>query len=90
MKKRIISIFVALLTLLLTFSVAAKTVKLGDVSGDGKITAADARIVLRISAKLEKAEDYNLPLEVFDMNKDGALTAADARLILRKSAKLEE
>ena len=62
----------------------------GDVNGDGKITAADARIILRISAKLESAENYNLPLEVFDMNKDGDLTAADARLALRKSAKLED
>ena len=73
-----------------TRSVEKLSYIVGDVNGDGKITAADARIVLRISAKLEKAEDYNLPVEVFDMNRDGALTAADARLILRKSAKLED
>ena len=61
----------------------------GDVNGDGKITAADARIVLRISAKLDSMENYNLPLEAFDVTGDGKLTAADARKILRISAKLE-
>ena len=73
-----------------TRSVEKLSYIVGDINGDGKITAADARLVLRISAKIEKAEDYNLPLEAFDMNKDGNLTAADARLILRKSAKLED
>ena len=73
-----------------TRSVEKLSFIVGDVNGDGKITAADARIVLRISAKIVKAEDYNLPLEAFDMNGDGNLTAADARLILRKSAKLED
>ena len=62
---------------------------IGDVNGDGKITAADARIVLRISAKLDSMENYNLPLESFDVTGDGKLTAADARKILRISAKLE-
>lgn len=61
----------------------------GDANGDGKITAADARITLRISAKLEKIEDYNLPLSALDVTGDGKLTAADARKILRASAKLE-
>ena len=60
---------------------------LGDVNKDGKITAADARLALRVSAKLETLTDYIL--RVADMNKDGKITAADARTILRKSAKLE-
>ncbi len=63
--------------------------KVGDANGDGKITAADARITLRISAKLDKIENYNLPLSVFDATGDNKLTAADARKILRVSAKLE-
>ena len=60
---------------------------LGDVNKDSKLTAADARIALRVSAKLETLTDYIL--KVADMNKDGKITAADARTILRKSAKLE-
>lgn len=66
------------------------TFMVGDANSDGKITAADARIVLRISAKLDKMENYNLPLEAFDVTGDGKLTAADARKVLRISAKLEE
>lgn len=59
----------------------------GDVNGDKKVTAADARIVLRVSAKLEKLEgDY---IKAADVNKDNKVTAADARTILRVSAKLE-
>ncbi len=61
--------------------------KPGDVDGNGKITAADARLALRISAKLEKATEYQT--RIADMDKNGKITAADARKILRISAKLE-
>ncbi|MBR3868772.1 MAG: dockerin type I repeat-containing protein [Clostridia bacterium] len=60
---------------------------LGDVNKDTRITAADARLALRISAKLQTATDYQN--KAADMNMDGKITAADARKILRKSAKLE-
>lgn len=63
------------------------TIEKGDINKDGKITAADARTVLRISAKLEEILDENIP--VADYNGDEKITAADARAILRKSAKLE-
>ncbi len=59
----------------------------GDVNFDGKITAADARLALRMSAKLEYADE--LTVLVADITQDGKVTAADARLILRKSAKLD-
>ena len=59
----------------------------GDVNGDGQITAADARLVLRASAKLEVlTENEKLAADVV---KDNNITAADARLILRVSAKLD-
>ena len=61
--------------------------KPGDVDGNGKITAADARLALRISAKLEKATEYQT--RIADMDKNNKITAADARKILRISAKLE-
>lgn len=60
----------------------------GDVNMDGKVTAADARLALRISASLEKVTDEIL--EIGDMTGDNKLTAADARKILRKSAKLDD
>ena len=63
---------------------------LGDINGDKKVTAADARIALRISAKLEKLEDQKVPvLAAADVNGDGKVTAKDARTILRVSARLE-
>ncbi|MCR5781986.1 MAG: hypothetical protein K6G90_04525 [Clostridia bacterium] len=57
----------------------------GDVDGDWMLTAADARLALRISAELENKEDYK---GIYDMDNDGEITAADARIILRKSARL--
>lgn len=60
---------------------------LGDIDNNGKITAADARTALRISAKLETASETQM--KAADVNKDGKVTAADARTILRVSAKLE-
>lgn len=57
-----------------------------DVDGDGKVTAADARAVLRHSAKLETlsaAEQYSA-----DVNNDGKVDSKDAREILRQSAGL--
>lgn len=61
---------------------------MGDVNGDNKITAADARLVLRVSAKLEKLSQE--AMAVADATKDNKITAADARLILRVSAKLDK
>lgn len=58
-----------------------------DVNCDAKITAADARLALRCSAKLENIEE--IQLLAADMNDDTKITAADARLILRKAAKLD-
>ena len=64
---------------------------LGDVNLDGKITAADARLALRISAKLENypAADSDV-FKNTDVNADGKITAADARIILRVSAGLSD
>lgn len=61
----------------------------GDANGDGKITAADARIALRISAKVDSLEKYNLATEALDVTGDGKLNAADARKILRIAAQID-
>lgn len=57
----------------------------GDVDGDGKVTAADARDILRSSVGLEKVSS-----EAGDIDGDGKVTAADAREALRMSVGLEE
>lgn len=58
----------------------------GNIRANGDLTAADARIILRISAKLEAGDAYSILLG--DVNRDGKITAADARLVLRRSAHL--
>ncbi|MBR5496985.1 MAG: dockerin type I repeat-containing protein [Clostridia bacterium] len=62
---------------------------LGDVNLDGRINAADARLALRISARLEDYPDVaDVVFKNSDVNGDGIITAADARIILRVSAGL--
>ena len=60
---------------------------MGDLDGNGKVTAEDARIALRIAARLQNATKYQM--QVGDLNKDGKITAGEARLILRLAAKLD-
>ena len=60
---------------------------MGDLNGDGKVTAADARLALQIAAKTLKPTEYQL--KVGDINGDGKITAADARSILMMAAGME-
>ena len=62
-------------------------IMIGDVTGDGKIVAADARKALRHSAGLDMLTGD--ALKAADVTKDGKVTASDARKILRHSAGLE-
>lgn len=66
------------------------SVKLGDVDGDGKISAADARLVLRRSVGLENYKEGSEKFLACDVDFDGKVSAADARLILRASVGLED
>ena len=55
------------------------------------VNAADARLVLRFAAGLEKPEkELKRFYYCADMNFDGEITSADARLILRTAAGLEK
>ncbi|MCL2514053.1 MAG: dockerin type I repeat-containing protein [Oscillospiraceae bacterium] len=69
------------------FSGSAKEQMLGDVSGDGEISADDARLVLRYVAKLQDLTEEQK--KAADVDNDGVIDAADARLILRVVAKLD-
>lgn len=74
----------------LLFSLAAPCFAVsvcGDADGDGSVTPADARLVLRIAVGLEPAEGIAVPL---DVDLDGDVTPADARLVLRRSVGLEK
>lgn len=59
----------------------------GDLNGDNKVTAADARFALRFAAKID--EPNNAQLMVADIDRNGTISAADARKILRVAARLD-
>lgn len=56
---------------------------IGDISMDGRINAADARLALRFSVNLDIPTDIQKKLA--DINKDSKVSSADARDILRLS-----
>ncbi len=53
MKKALSIIFSIILLATMTIGSYAKTMVIGDVNGDGRVTAQDARLILRIAAGLE-------------------------------------
>ena len=59
----------------------------GDVNGDLKTDAEDARLTLRYSVNLETIR--SIYLKNADFNADGVIDPADARLILRRAVNLE-
>lgn len=88
MKNKIIAIAVAMVIVLTLFvGVSAETVLKGDIDGNGKITASDARKVLRFAASLDPYTDKQVLLADIDGN--GRITASDARSILRCAANLQ-
>ena len=74
--------------MLLCLNLTVFAAYLGDIDGNGTLTASDARAILRHSAKLESIAEEILPLA--DVDKNGNVNAADARLALRMGAKLDE
>lgn len=62
----------------------------GDINCDGIITAGDARIALRMSARLYSVSEVPDKYGAYDANCSGTLEAADAREILRASAQISE
>lgn len=62
-------------------------VTVGDVNGDGRINARDARALLRLVAGL--AEEGEANEAAADVNGDGRVNARDARTLLRQIAGLE-
>ena len=88
MKKRIISILLAVMIMLTVLPISLVSANiLGDIDGDGAIKAADARLALRASVGLETLSETQK--KAADADFDGVIKAADARLILRASVGLE-
>lgn len=57
---------------------------LGDIDYNYSVTAADARLAMRMTSGIEDYDTYQQ--FVLDVNGDNILTAADSRLILQYSA----
>ncbi len=88
MKKRVLSLLLTALLILSVFPLnIAFAAAIGDVDGNGKITAADARIALRASVGLENLTADQI--KVADVDGKPGIAASDARLILRASVGLE-
>lgn len=79
-----------LLPVLPLFRPEAAALTKGDVSGDGKVTSADARLCLRRAVGLETYAKGSAKYNACDYNGDGSVTAADARLILRAAVGLRD
>ena len=87
MKKRFISLFLAVILCSTFLQTTAFAALKGDVDGDGSVTPADARIALRVSVGLDTLTTDQKQLA--DADGDGTISSADARLILRAAVGLE-
>ena len=58
----------------------------GDVSGDGRVTAIDATLILKAASGMICFPAENL--KNADVNCDGMITATDARIVLKKAAEI--
>ena len=63
-----------------------KIIKIGDVNGDGRVTAKDSTQILKYVVKLIDLNDEQK--NAADINKDGNVTAKDSTLILKHVVKL--
>lgn len=92
-KKKLLSLLLAILFAAPLFPAArlnAAALMKGDVSGDGKIQAEDARLCLRRAVGLETYAKGSEKYKACDYDGDGNVTAADARLILRAAVGLKD
>ncbi|MCR5782730.1 MAG: dockerin type I repeat-containing protein [Clostridia bacterium] len=89
--ERVLSLFLVFVMLAtfapLHFQADAAALIAGDVNFDGNVSADDARLALRASARLEQLSADQT--KCADVIRDGKVSADDARLILRASARLE-
>ena len=86
--KSMLSLFLAAILLATCCLIPARAAAaIGDIDGDGQVTAADARLALRYAVRLDAPTTTQRP--VADADGDGDLTAADARLILRIAVGLD-
>ena len=89
MKRTVFLLLCVLLMLTVCGVTASAAFLMGDVDGNGKVQAEDARLALRASVGLEKYKSGSNAFTAADVNKDGFIKADDARKILRAAVGLE-
>lgn len=70
------------------FDVRIIEIPTGDIDGDNKVTAADARQLIRIAVGIDEFPE-NIAMFCCDMDHDGEITPEDARLAMRTAVGLE-
>ncbi|MBQ6021762.1 MAG: BMP family ABC transporter substrate-binding protein [Clostridia bacterium] len=85
--KKAISLLCVFALLCGCFGLAAYAARPGDMDADNKITAGDARTVLRAAVGLEVLTPEQFAAA--DADHDNKITASDARLVLRSAVDLE-
>ena len=85
--KKIMTAFLSIILIVSCFIPTAFAATLGDVDGNGSITATDARKILRYVAGLDTLSLSQQ--NVGDVDGNGSVTSTDARRILRHVAGLE-
>ncbi len=86
-KQKIISVAV-MIALMITLALTAFSGFFGDVDGNGKVQATDARRILRHAAKVEMFTDEQ-SLFLADIDGNGKIAAADARRALRMASRID-
>lgn len=90
--KKIIALLCAFIMVCLLcmtfFSASATSYRIGDVDGDGSVTALDATIAQRVIARMLDDPDGDYKTRG-DIDNDGSLTAVDVTLIMRYLARME-
>ena len=66
--------------------IVSSSILAGDADGNGQLTAADARLILRHSVSLEQI--HSAYLSRADISGDGKISPEDARIVLRRSVHL--
>ena len=91
--KKYLSLFLALVVVMTaipftTITASAATYYMGDIDGNGQVTAMDARTVLQVVAGIKTITEEQMVRA--DMNGDGEISAIDARWILQTAAESRE
>lgn len=85
---KIISVILAVVLVIMAIPFTTFAAQKGDVDGDGKVSAVDARLILQVVAGLKTKEELQ-NADAADLNGDG-ITAVDARMVLQIVAGLQD